>query len=163
VPIVGALNGHAVGGGFGLALSCDLRVAAENARYGANFARLGLHPGLGIGYLLPRLIGLPKACELLFTGKLVDGREGARLGLMNQAVPADRVLAESLALATEIAKSAPLAVRSMKRMMLAQLGWDVERAALEEAMAQAATLQTEDVKEGIAALLEKREPRFQGR
>jgi enoyl-CoA hydratase/carnithine racemase len=163
VPIVGALNGHAVGGGFGLALSCDLRVAAEHARYGANFARLGLHPGLGIGYLLPRLIGLPKASELLFTGKLIDGRSGERLGLMNKAVPASEVLAESLALALEIAKSAPLAVRSMKRMMLAQLGWDVERAAMEEAMAQAATLQTDDVKEGIAALLEKREPHFLGR
>lgn len=163
VPIIGALNGHAVGGGFGLALSCDMRVASETSRFGANFARLGLHPGLGIGYLLPRLIGLPRASELLFTGRLIDGREGERLGLMNKAVPAEKVLGESLALAQEIAQSAPLAVRSMKRMMLAQLGWDVERAAMEEAMAQASTLQTEDVKEGIAALLEKRAPRFHGR
>lgn len=162
VPVIGALNGHAVGGGFGLALACDMRIASEDARYGANFARLGLHPGLGIGYVLPRLIGLPRASELLYTGRLVNGREAADLGIVNRAVPHERVVDEAIALAVEVAKSAPLAVRSMKRMMLAQLGWDVERAAMEEALAQAATLETNDVKEGIAALLEKRDPVFTG-
>src|SRR5690606_16807219 len=75
VPVIAALNGHAVGGGFGLALVCDLRIAAREARYGANFARLGLHAGMAISYLLPRIIGPVRAAELLFTGRLIDGRE----------------------------------------------------------------------------------------
>ncbi|HEY6036546.1 MAG TPA: enoyl-CoA hydratase/isomerase family protein, partial [Kofleriaceae bacterium] len=87
VPIIGALNGHTVGGGFGLALVCDLRVGNRAAKYGANFVKLGLAPGMAISYLLPRIIGLPKANELLFTGRLVDGREAETLGILNRAVP----------------------------------------------------------------------------
>lgn len=162
VPVVGALTGHAVGGGFGLSLACDMRIAAHDSKYGANFARLGLHPGLGIGYVLPRLVGLPRASEMLYTGRLVSGREAADIGLVNRAVAQEDVFDEAMKLAREIAQSAPLAVRSMKRMMLAQLGWDVERAAMEEALAQAATLGTNDVQEGIAALLAKRAPVFTG-
>src|SRR5690606_4835573 len=88
VPVIGALNGHAVGGGFGLTLLTDVRIGNEDAKFGANFARIGLHSGLGISYLLPRLIGISQAAELLFTGRLVDGRECARLGLFSAAVPA---------------------------------------------------------------------------
>src|SRR5262245_36754177 len=85
VPVIGALNGHAVGGGLGLALVCDLRVANAEAKYGANFVRIGLHPGMASTYLLPRLIGLPRALELLLTGRIVTGREAAELGLVNYA------------------------------------------------------------------------------
>ncbi len=162
VPVVGALNGHAVGGGFGLALLCDIRVARRDARYGANFARLGLHSGLGIGYLLPRLVGLSNASEMLFTGRLVDGDEGARMGLFSRALPADEVLPEAKAIADQIAASAPLAVRSMKASMRAGLAWQVREAARAEAALQAETLATEDAKEGMAALLEKRAPVFRG-
>jgi len=163
VPVVAALNGHAVGGGFGLALLCDIRIAREDARYGANFARLGLHSGLGIGYLLPRLVGASRAAELLFTGRTITGREAAEMGLVSAAVPADQVLPRATALAEEIARAAPLAVRSMKRSLRRFLGWDVPQAAWEEALAQAETLETDDAREGVAALLDKRPPRFRGR
>jgi len=163
VPVIGALTGHAVGGGFGLALTCDLRVAQEDAKYGANFVRIGLAPGMGISYLLPRLVGLPRAAEFLFTGRLFTGREGLEMGLMNRAVPRDEVLPTALELAREIAGNAPLAVRLMKRAIVDGLAWDQVRAARAEAFAQAVTVDSEDVKEGIAALLEKRKPRFRGR
>src|SRR5207344_2428907 len=88
VPVIGALNGHAVGGGFGLALVCDIRIAALETKYGANFVALGLAPGMAISHLLPRLVGLGRASELLFTGRLVDGAEAERLGIVNRAVPA---------------------------------------------------------------------------
>jgi enoyl-CoA hydratase/carnithine racemase len=162
VPVIGALNGHAVGGGFGLALLCDIRIARRDARYGANFARLGLHSGLGISYLLPRLVGISNASELLFTGRLVDGDEGARMGLFSRALLADEVLPAATALASAIAASAPLAVRGMKASMRAGLGLRIHEAARAEAALQAETLATEDAKEGMAALLAKREPTFRG-
>src|SRR4029077_891808 len=99
VPIVGALNGHAVGGGFGLALVCDVRLGALGAKYGANFVRLGIGPGMAISYLLPRLVGVARASELLLTGKLVEGAEAERLGILNRAVPAADVLPQAMALA----------------------------------------------------------------
>lgn len=163
VPVIGALNGHAVGGGFGLSLLCDLRIVAEQARYGANFARLGLHSGLAISYLLPRLIGVAPAAELLFTGRLVEGAQAQRLGLASRCVPADQVLATAMALAEEIAANAPIAVRMMKQTFYEGLGWQVRQAALREAFAQAVSVQTEDASEGVSALLEKRTPVFRGR
>jgi enoyl-CoA hydratase len=163
VPLIGALNGHAVGGGFGLALVCDLRIGALEGKYGANFVRLGLAPGMAISYLLPRLIGAARASELLLTGRLVDGREAERLGILNRAVPAADVMAEAMALAREIAAAAPLAVRATKRAIRRGLELAVRDAARYEAYAQAETLGTDDAREGIAALLEKRPPRFTGR
>jgi enoyl-CoA hydratase/carnithine racemase len=162
VPVIAALNGHTVGGGFGLALVCDIRVGNVEARYGANFARLGLHPGMAISYLLPRLVGASRAAELLFTGRLVHGDEAERMGLL-EAAPADEVLGRALELARAIAASAPAAVRMTKRSLYRGLGWDVRGGAFAEAFAQASTLETEDAAEGIAALLEKREPAFRGR
>jgi enoyl-CoA hydratase/carnithine racemase len=163
VPVVAALNGHAVGGGFGLALLCDIRIACRTARYGANFCRLGLGPGLGISYLLPRLVGASRAAELLYTGRLMTGDEIAAIGLASRAVEAEDVLPAALELAREIAASAPLAVRATKRCLLDGLGWDIRRAAWREALAQAATVATADFAEGLAALLGKREPRFAGK
>ena len=163
VPVVGALQGHAVGGGFGLALVCDIRVAAESAKYGANFARLGLHPGMAISYLLPRLVGVPRAAELLFTGRLFTGQEGAAMGLYSRAVPPADVLPQAMDLAGEIAANAPLAVRLMKQSFYRLLQWDPRSAAWQEAFAQAATVATDDAREGVAALLEKRPPVFTGR
>jgi len=162
VPIVAAMNGHAVGGGFGLALLCDLRVAAAGAKLGANFCRLGLAPGLGISYLLPRAIGASRAAELLFTGRLLTGEEAAAMGLVSEALPAEAVLPRAREIADAIALSAPLAVRATKRAIYEGLGWEVRRAAWREAFAQAETLATADFAEGVAALLDKREPRFRG-
>jgi enoyl-CoA hydratase/carnithine racemase len=163
VPVIAACNGHAVGGGFGLALLCDIRIGARGAKYGANFTRLGLHPGMAISYLLPRLVGASRAAELLFTGRLVDGEEAERIGILSTAVDADQVMPRALELAGAIAASAPLAVRMTKQTLYQALGWDPRAGAMTEAFAQAHTLASADAAEGIAALLEKREPRFVGR
>ena len=163
VPVIAALNGHAVGGGFGLALVCDLRVGALEAKYGANFVKLGLAPGMSISYLLPRIVGLPRANELLLTGRLVDGAEAAALGILNRAVPAAEVLPTALELAREIASAAPLAVRATKAAIRRGLALHAREAAQVEAHAQAETLATDDAREGIAALLAKRPPQFTGR
>ncbi|MEZ4363330.1 MAG: enoyl-CoA hydratase-related protein [Kofleriaceae bacterium] len=163
VPVIAAMGGHAVGGGFGLALLCDLRIAAREGRYGANFVRLGLHPGLAITYLLPRLVGAATAAELLFTGRLVDGDEAQRLGLVSRVAPAAEVLGLAMQLAADIAANAPLAVRLTKRSLRRGLQWDPRGAALHEALVQAETLDTEDAAHGIDALLKKQTPRFHGR
>jgi enoyl-CoA hydratase/carnithine racemase len=162
VPIIAAMNGHAVGGGFGLALLCDIRIAARGAKVGANFCRLGLAPGLGISYLLPRVVGASRAAELLFAGRLLTGEEAVAMGLVSEALAAEAVLPRAREMAAEIATSAPLAVRATKRALYQGLGWEVRRAAWGEAFVQAETLATADFAEGVAALLEKREPHFRG-
>lgn len=162
VPVLAALNGHAVGGGFGLALACDIRIGNQDAKYGANFTRLGVSPGMAISYVLPRLVGVARAAELLFTGRLIQGREAAALGIMNAALPPDQVLPETMALAREIAANAPIAVRMTKRVMYQGLDWRPREAAMREAYDQAITLETDDAREGVAALLGKREPTFRG-
>jgi enoyl-CoA hydratase/carnithine racemase len=163
VPIVGALNGHAVGGGFGLALVCDVRIAAREAKYGANFVAVGLAPGMAISHFLPRLIGVARASELLLTGRLVDGAEAERLGIVNRAVPAPQVMEESMALARTIAANAPFAVRATKAAIRRGLDLEPRAAARAEAHDQAKSLAMDDAREGMAALLAKRKPRFSGR
>ncbi len=163
VPVIGALNGHAVGGGFGLALMCDIRIACIKGKYGANFARLGLHSGMSISYVLPRLVGVSHASELLYTGRLIRGDEAVRIGLASQAHPIGEVVAAAVTLANEIAEAAPIAVRLMKRSMNRTLDWRVAEAAYDEAYAQAFTINTRDFVEGGAAQREKRAPTFEGR
>ncbi len=163
VPVVGALQGHAVGGGFGLSLVTDIRVVSEGAKYGANFAKLGLHPGMAVSWLLPRIVGVQRAAELLFTGRLFLGKEGADIGYAVEAVPGDAVFERAWAIAEDIAANAPLAVQMMKRTFYEGLGWDPKQAAWVEAWAQAVTVDTEDAKEGMKALMEKRPPVFRGR
>lgn len=163
VPVVAAMNGHTVGGGFGLTLLADIRIANVDAKYGVNFARLGIHSGLGISYVLPRLVGPAHASELLFTGRLIRGSEALRIGLVTHAEEADEVLPTALELARAISSSAPMAVQQMKASIRRGLRWEIREAALEEAALQAASLGTDDAKEGVAAILEKREPEFRGR
>jgi enoyl-CoA hydratase/carnithine racemase len=162
VPVIAAMNGHTVGGGFGLALLADIRVANVDAKYGVNFARLGIHSGLGISYLLPRLVGPAHASELLFTGRLIRGSEALRIGLVTHAQEPDEVLPVAIELARAIASSAPVAVRQMKASIRRGLRWEIREAAREEAGLQAASLATQDAKEGVAAILDKREPEFTG-
>jgi enoyl-CoA hydratase/carnithine racemase len=163
VPTIAAMNGHAIGGGLGLAVVCDIRVANQDAKYGANFTRLGLHPGMATTYILPRLIGLPRATELLLTGRVFTGAQAAAWGLVNYALPAEQVLDKAWELAREIATAAPIAVRMTKASIYRGTSWDPTQAARIEAHAQSRTLETEDAKEGIQALLEKRTPVFKGR
>jgi len=163
VPTIAAMNGHAIGGGLGLALVCDLRVANKAAKYGANFARLGVHSGMAMSYILPRLVGLPVASELLLTGRLINGGMAAEMGMVNYAVEPDRVLEKALELAREIASCAPVAVRMMKRSIYRGLDWDVRNAAELDSHFQSRTYKMEDAEEGIRALLERRKPVFRGR
>lgn len=163
IPTIAAMNGHAIGGGFGLALICDIRVANRNSKYGANFARLGLHTGMAVSYMLPRIVGLPIANELLFTGRLINGERAAEIGLVNYAGDGDEVTEKSWELAREIASCAPAAVRMIKRSIHRGLDWEPSRAAEIEALCQSRTMETEDAREGITALLEKRDPVFKGK
>ena len=163
IPVIGAINGHTIGGGLGLALMCDIRVANNRAKMGANFARLGLHSGMAISYILPRLVGLAKANELLFTGSIITGEEAFSMGLVNYAVDKGAVMEKSLALAAGIAGNAPMAVQMMKHSIYRGLEWDAAGAAEIEAHVQSRTFEMEDAREGISALLEKREPNFQGK
>jgi len=162
VPIVGALNGHAVGGGFGLALVCDIRIAALEGKYGANFVAVGLAPGMAITNLLPRLVGLARASELLFTGRLVDGAEAERLGIVNRAVPVAQVMGEATALARAIAGNAPFAVRATKAAIRRGFALEARAAARADAHDQATSLAMDDAREGMSALLAKRKPVFTG-
>ncbi len=163
VPTIAALNGHAIGGGLGLALVCDIRVASREARYGANFARLGFHSGMAVSYLLPRYVGLPNALDLLLSARILSGTEAAEIGLVHCAVEPEAVLEEALRRARAIAGCAPRAVRLLKQSIYRSVGFDPRPAAEWEAFAQSETLAGEDAREGIRALLEKREPDFKGR
>lgn len=163
VPTIAAIHGHAVGGGLALALTCDLRYAAEDARLGVNFARLGLHPGMASTLTLPQAVGAARAFELFYTGRLVTGREAEALGLVNRALPAERLWPAVLEVAGAIAANAPLVVRLLKRAVRQALDGAV-RAALEyEAFAQALTYASADLREGLAAFRGRRAPRFTGR
>jgi enoyl-CoA hydratase/carnithine racemase len=163
VPTIAAMQGHAIGGGLGLAIVCDIRVANAGSKYGANFTRLGLHPGMATTYILPRLVGLPKATELLLTGRLVTGAEAAELGLANHAAEGEGVIEKAREIAKEIAGAAPIAVRLAKQSIYRHVDWKPKEAAYYEAHVQSRTVETEDSREGIKALLEKRPPVFKGR
>ncbi len=162
VPTIAAINGAAVGAGLCLALACDLRYAAEDAKLIAPFTKLGIHPGMAATYLLPEVAGLPLAREMLFTGRTVTGRQAEAYGLVNRAVARDAVLEESLTVAAEIAEKAPVATR-LTKAALGGGGPPSLEAALEwESLAQPVTMVTKDLLEGIAARREKRAPRFTG-
>jgi enoyl-CoA hydratase len=162
IPTIAALNGPAVGAGFCVALACDLRIAAANARMGLNFVRLGIHPGMAATFTTPRIVGMAKACEVIFTGRLYTGEEAFALGLVNRVVPPDKLIDESLALAHEIASNAPIAIRLAKRALYRGEAELLEAALDVESEHQTYTFTTEDAKEGITAMTEKRAPRFRG-
>lgn len=162
IPTIAAINGAAVGAGFCIALACDMRIIAATAKVGLNFTRIGIHPGMAGTYMTPRLVGMARACEIIFTGRLFNGEEACAMGLANRVVPAERVLDEARALAREICGSAPIAVRLAKKALYQQDAPLLDAAIELESQYQAFTWQTEDSKEGIAAMVEKRAPRFRG-
>ena len=163
LPIVAAVQGAAVGGGLGLAMAADLRVASPESRFTANFARLGFHHGFGLTVTLPAAVGQQRALELLYTGRRVGGEEAARIGLCDRLVPAERLRAEAHALAAEIAASAPLAVRSIRETMRGGLAQRIRTATDRERAEQDRLRETDDFREGVRATAERRPPRFTGR
>ena len=163
VPVLAAVNGHAVGAGLCVALAADLRVVATTARVGLNFARLGLHPGMGGTWFLPRLLGPERAAAWLYTGALYDGASAAGHGLALESVEAEQVLPRALELAGEIAASSPVVVRQLKRTLQASPQLDLTTALSAEAAAQAVSYGTDDLAEGLAAARARRPARFSGR
>jgi enoyl-CoA hydratase/carnithine racemase len=162
-PVVAAVQGAAIGGGLGLALSADFRVASPSSRFAANFARLGIHHGFGITVTLPAAIGMQASLELLYTGRRVKGEEAYAFGLCDRLASEQELRGEAHALAHEIAASAPLAVRAIRQTMRGELA-DRVRAATEREHAQQAPLfATDDFQEGVRATAERRTPRFTGR
>jgi enoyl-CoA hydratase/carnithine racemase len=162
-PTVAAIQGAAIGAGLAVALACDLRIAARDARLGLNFNRLGIHPGMGSTWTLPRLVGPAHAADLLLTGRIVDGAEAERMGLVNRAVARDDVVPQALALAAEIAAGAPGPVRATRRALERSLSSSLDEQLDYEAEQQAICYESADLGEGLAAARERRTPRFTGR
>jgi enoyl-CoA hydratase/carnithine racemase len=162
VPTIAALNGHAVGAGLSLALACDLRYAVPQAKLSAPFTGLGMHPGMATTWLLPEVVGMAAAREMLLTGRVVTGAEAVGIGLVNRTFPGDSLLEEVLAIAGQVAGKAPIATR-LTKVALAGGGHGSFDAALAwEALAQPITLATDDLQEGIRAARERRQPQFGG-
>ena len=162
-PIVAAVHGAAVGGGLGLAMVADFRVTCAEARFCANFTRLGFHPGFGLTVTLPAVIGPTKAALMFFTSRRVRGDEAHAMGLADALVPQGEVRAAALALAAEIAENSPLGLIATRATMRGNLA-DRVRAATEHELAEQTRLrQTEDFKEGVKAMAERRVPAFTSR
>lgn len=162
-PMIAAVNGVAAGLGAHLAFACDLVVAAAEARFIEIFVRRGIAIDAGGAYLLPRLIGLAKAKELVFFGDDLPAEEAQRIGLVNRVVPGDQLLAATREWAERLAKGPTFALGMSKRLLNRSLEVDLETAFDEEAMAQSLVSQSEDTKEGMLAFMEKRTPAFTGR
>ncbi|MBM3224300.1 MAG: enoyl-CoA hydratase/isomerase family protein [Candidatus Tectomicrobia bacterium] len=162
-PIIAAVNGPAAGAGMNLALACDMRIASTAARFGQTFVKRGLHVDWGGTYFLPRLVGMAKACELIFTGEMISAEEANALGLLNQLVAPEALMPTTYALARKLADGPPIAIRLAKRALYHSQDVDLRSALEFETFAQNACRDTEDAREGIRAFVEKRTPRFQGR
>ncbi|MCC6642805.1 MAG: enoyl-CoA hydratase/isomerase family protein [Deltaproteobacteria bacterium] len=162
-PTVAAINGAAIGAGLCVGLACDLRLAATTARLGLNFTRLGIHPGMGATWTLPRIVGSARAAKLIYTGRVIDGSEAARIGLVDEATEPGQTLERTLDLAREIAASAPLAVRAAKQALARSTSASLDDQLGFEAARQAESYETDDLAEGMVAAREKRTPRFLGR
>jgi enoyl-CoA hydratase/carnithine racemase len=163
LPYVAAVQGAAVGGGLGLALSADFRVATPESRFAANFAQLGFHHGFGLTVTLPLVIGHQAALDLLYTGRRIDGTTAHRIGLCDELMAAEALRSRAIALAAAIASSAPLAVRSIRATMRGHLAKEVREAMAHERAEQQRLQSTDDFREGVTAMNERRTPTFVGR
>jgi 2-(1,2-epoxy-1,2-dihydrophenyl)acetyl-CoA isomerase len=162
-PVVAAVNGAAAGAGMNIALAADIRIAAEEATFGQNFAKVGLFPDFGGTYFLPQLVGPSKAAELFYTGDMIDAKTALRLGIVNHVVPAAQLEAEVKALAQKIMQGPPLAIRAVKKTLFASEKEKLAEALEREVQEQIHCYLSEDCSEGIRAFFEKRPPQFRGK
>ena len=162
-PVIAAINGAAAGAGMNIALAADFRIAAEEATFGQNFAKVGLFPDYGGTFFLPQLVGPSIAAELFYTGDMIDAQVALRLGLVNRVVPAAQLDAEVKALAEKIAAGPPLAIRAAKQVLFGSGRQALEEALENEVQQQMKCFPSDDCAEGIRAFFEKRPPKFQGR
>lgn len=162
-PVICALNGAAAGYGMDLALGCDIRIAAESGKLAAVFTKRGVLPESGGTWLLPRLVGWEKAAEIAFLGKVLPARECLELGLVRKVVPDETLMDEARALASEIAKNAPLAVQATKRMMRLSMEETFEANVHHVFLQLLPLFGSKDFSEGVKAFIERREPQFEGR
>ena len=161
-PIVGAIQGAAIGGGLGLALVPDFRVGALESRFAANFTRLGFHPGFGLTHTLPALIGQQRANLMFYTSRRIRGEQALKWGLIDMLVPLTEIRGAAQGLAAEIAENSPLGVTATRATMRAGLADRVREATDHEMVVQDRLRQTEDFKEGVRAVSERRVPNFSG-
>jgi enoyl-CoA hydratase len=162
-PTIAAVNGYALGGGCELALSCDLRVASETAKFGQPELGLGIIPGAGATQRLPRIVGMGRAKHLVLTGEIIDAKQALEIGLVTMVTPAGQLQVRARELAKKILRQGPLAARLAKLSLNASARVDLDSGLLIETLAQALCYSSEDKQEGTAAFLEKRRPRFTGR
>jgi len=162
-PVIAAVSGVAAGGGCELTLVCDLRLASETARFGLPEVKVGAIPGGGGTQRLPRLIGVAKAKELIFTGEMIDAQEALRIGMVSKVVPQDQLMAEALSLAEKLSAQPPLAIRFAKKAVNTGMELDLDSALDYEIACAAVVAGTEDRQEGFRAFAEKRKPVFKGR
>ncbi len=164
IPVIAMVNGVAVGAGCNLALVCDIIIASEKARFSQAFVKVGLVQDYGGSHLLPRLVGTKKACELVFTGDIIDAQEALRIGLVNKVVPAEELENVTKEMCLKIASRAPLGISIAKRSIYDGFErLDLETTLEYEVFTQGFCSDTEDHKEGSTAFLEKREPKFKGK
>lgn len=162
-PVIAMVNGAAVGAGMGMALMCDLRVASEEARFSTGYVNVGLVPGDGDAFFLPRLCGIARALELLWTGDFIDAREAERLGIVNRVVPSSRLQEETYALARKIADGPQVAIRLTKRLAYQSLRLDLKTHLDLASSHMAVVRETEDHKERVRAFKERRQSKSDGR
>jgi 2-(1,2-epoxy-1,2-dihydrophenyl)acetyl-CoA isomerase len=163
LPMVAAIQGAAIGGGLGLAMAADFRVAAPEARFAANFALIGIHQGFALSVTLPAAVGQQTALDLLYTGRRVGGAEAHALGLADRLAESGQARAQAHALAAQIASSAPLAVRSIRATMRRELADQARAAMAHERAEQERLMRTADWREGLAAVSQRRPAAFSGR
>ncbi len=162
-PVIAAMNGLATGGGLDVALMCDIRFAAASARFAETYGRMGMIPGAGGAYYLPRVVGLSKALHMFWTSEFVDAQESLRIGLVDKVFPDDELMAETIKYAERIAAGAPLAMRLTKRIVYQGLDTDLKTALNLVASTMPIVRTSEDHREAVAAFQQKRQPKFKGR
>jgi 2-(1,2-epoxy-1,2-dihydrophenyl)acetyl-CoA isomerase len=162
-PVIAAVNGPCAGAGLAFALGCDIRIASETATFGPSFALIGLHPDWGASWLIPRLVGSARACELIFTGSMITAAEAENIGVVNRVVPLGELIPSVLELAEKMAKNPPGVLRLAKESIYRSLTSDLETAFTRENEVQVECFYSEDFLEGVTAFVEKRKPQFRGR